>query len=138
MSADFLDTNVFVYLFDEIDHRKRAIAENIVRSALDTSSAEISYQVIQETLNVLTGKLQAPASDADRFMNDILLPLWHVLPSQRLYRRGIELHAHFHYSFYDSLIIAAAIEAGCAQLLSEDLQHGQKVEGVTILNPFLP
>lgn len=54
MSGDFIDSNVFVYLFDETDERKRATSERIVESALQTKSGSISFQVVQETLNVFT------------------------------------------------------------------------------------
>lgn len=47
------------------------------------------------------------------------------------------IRSRYHYGFYDSLIVAAALEAGCARLSTEDLQHGQKIEGLLIENPFL-
>ena len=53
-----------------------------------------------------------------------------------LYARGLRLHGQFGFSFYDSLIVAAALEAGCSRLYSEDLHHGQQVERLTIQNPF--
>ena len=67
----------------------------------------------------------------------MLLPLWSVAPSAELYRRGLEIQSRYQYGFYDALIIAAALEASCTRLLSEDLQHGQKIENLTIENPFL-
>jgi predicted nucleic acid-binding protein len=60
------------------------------------------------------------------------------MPSDRLYSSAIEIQTRYRYSFYDALIIAAALEAGCTRLLSEDMQHGQRIEGMTIENPFLP
>lgn len=70
MNADFIDTNILVYLFDETDDRKRAIAEQLVRKALESRSACISHQVVQETLNVVTRKLPSPMSqeNAQRFL----------------------------------------------------------------------
>ncbi len=50
--------------------------------------------------------------------------------------RALDLQARFRFSFYDSLIVAAALQAGCSRLLTEDLQHGQQVDGVTIEKPF--
>jgi predicted nucleic acid-binding protein len=138
MSGEFIDSNVFVYLFDETDERKRGVAEGIVGSALRTGGASISFQVVQETLNVVTRKLPAPmtAEDAKRFMERVLAPLWRVSPSSALYRRGLDLQARYRYGFYDSLIVAAALDAGCARLYSEDLQDGQRIEGLAIENPF--
>jgi predicted nucleic acid-binding protein len=58
------------------------------------------------------------------------------MPSLRLYRRGLDIQACFGFSFYDSLIVAAALEFGCSRLYSEDLRHGQRIEGLIIENPF--
>ena len=59
------------------------------------------------------------------------------MPSHALYRRALEIQTRYGYGFYDSLIIAAALEAGCQHLLSEDMQHGQQIEQLRIVNPFL-
>lgn len=137
MSAeDFLDTNVFVYLFDETAPDKRARAEGLVHRSLEEGSGCISYQVVQETLNVVTRKLGARPASARLLLDDVLAPLWRVNPSRSLYARGLRLHAQFGFSFYDSLIVAAALEAGCRRLYSEDLHHGQRVDQLTIHNPF--
>ena len=53
-----------------------------------------------------------------------------------MYARGLGVHPQYGFSFYDSLIVAAALEAGCTRLYSEDLQHGQRVDHLTIQNPF--
>ena len=138
MSVDFIDSNVFIYLFDETDARKHETAKQIIKQALDTGSARISFQVVQETLNVLTCKLAVPlsAADARRFMESVLVPLWRVMPSQTLYHRGLDLQARYGFGFYDALIVAAALDAGCTRLFSEDLQHGQRIEKLTVENPF--
>ena len=138
MSDDFIDSNVFVYLFDETDERKREIADGIVKSALQDHSASISFQVVQEILNAVTRKLPTPmtAEDAGRFLEQVLGPLWRIYPSLALYRRALGVQARYRYSFYDSLIVAAALEAGCTRLYSEDLQAGQEINGLTIENPF--
>ena len=138
MSGEFIDTNVFISLFDETDERKRNIAEQLIRSALETHNTSISHQVVQETLNVVTRKLPLPmsAENAQRFLEQILVPLWRVMPSPALYRRGLDLQSRYGFSFYDALIVAAALEAGCTRLYTEDLQHGQQIEGLLIQNPF--
>lgn len=138
MSGDFLDSNVFVYLFDETDERKRDTAEEIVNSALQNHNAGISFQVVQETLNVLTRKVAAPmsAGDAKNLMEEVLRPLWRVSPSPALYNRAFDIQARYRYGFYDSLIVAAALDAGCTRLYSEDLQDGQRIEALTIEDPF--
>lgn len=136
MNVDFIDSNVFIYLFDEVDHHKRLIAERIVRGALTDGTGVISFQVVQETLNVLTRKLGASSADARRFLDAVLTPLWTTAPSPRLYADALDVRSRFGFSFYDSLIIAAAIDAGCARLLSEDLQTGQSLHGLTVVDPF--
>jgi len=138
MSGDFIDSNVFVYLFDETDTRKRERAQNVIHDGLAQHSAAISFQVVQETLNVLTRKLKTPVTpdDARRFLDQVLVPLWRVMPSQALYQRALDIQERYRYGFYDALIIAAALDAGCTRLYSEDLQPGQRLEGLTIESPF--
>lgn len=138
MSAEFLDTNVFIYLFDETDERKRTIAARLVQQGLESGKGCISFQVVQETLHVLTRKLarRATAEEAGRFLDRVLAPCWKVPPTPALYRRSLELQERYSLSFYDALIVAAALEAGCKRIWSEDLQHGQRIESLTIENPF--
>ena len=71
-----------------------------------------------------------------RLLNEILMPLWQVNPSAALYQDAVSILGRYGFSFYDSLIVAAALEAGCTRLYSEDLQHGQRIQRLTILNPF--
>ena len=137
--ADFFDTNVLIYLFDRDDPRKRGIAEQLLRQALDDGTAVISHQVVQETLHVVTRKIKPAlnADEAQQTLTHVLVPLWRVMPSPALYARALTLQARQGFSFYDSLIVAAALEGGCNRLLTEDLQHGQRIDGLTIENPFL-
>lgn len=139
MNADFLDTNIFVYLFDETDERRREIARRLVHEGIESGAACISFQVVQETLAVLTGKLKkrATPSEARQFLAGVLVPLWRLMPSPALYSRGLELQERYSLSFYDALIIAAAIEGGCTRLWSEDMQDGLRVDRLTIRNPFV-
>ena len=138
--ADFLDSNILVYLFDPADARLKGIAEHLVSRAHHEGAAIVSFQVVQETLNVLTRKLKPAMSreDAQRALQNVLAPLWRVQPSAALYARALDVQERYQFGFYDGLIVAAALEAGCTRLLSEDLQHGQRIEGLTIKNPFLP
>jgi predicted nucleic acid-binding protein len=139
MNGKFIDTNVFIYLFDETNERKRNIAEQLIQNALVTRNAFISHQVTQEALNVMTRKLPSPMStkNAQRFLEQILAPLWRVRPSLALYGRGLDLQSRYGFSFYDALIVAAALESGCTRLYTEDLQHGQQIDGLLFENPFL-
>jgi predicted nucleic acid-binding protein len=69
-------------------------------------------------------------------MDNVLEPLFRVPASIPLYKRALGVQARYGYSFYDSLIVAAALDAGCNRLYSEDMQDGQRIEGLTIENPF--
>jgi predicted nucleic acid-binding protein len=139
MNADFIDTNIFVYLFDETDERRREIARRLVHEGIESGEACISFQVVQETLAVLTGKLKKRASPAEAryFLAGVLVPLWRLMPSPALYARGLELRERYGLGFYDALIVAAAIEGGCTRLWSEDMQDGLRVDRLTIRNPFV-
>jgi predicted nucleic acid-binding protein len=136
MSADFLDTNVLVYLFDDVNPRKRQIAERLVSGAIEGGTAIISYQVVQEALNVLTRKLGASADDARRFLDTVLAPLWRVGPTPELYATALDVRARYGFGFYDALVVASALAGGCTRLLGEDLQHGQRIGDLTIVDPF--
>lgn len=139
MSVDFLDTNVFIYALDETDARKHEIAERVIRAAVQTPQAAISFQVVQETLNVLVSKLRKRYTPeaARSYLDSVLVPLWRVYPSTALYSHALDLQDRYRFSFYDSLIVAAALEARCTRLLTEDLQHGQRIETLSVENPFV-
>jgi predicted nucleic acid-binding protein len=136
MRDDFLDSNVILYSFDNRDERYE-MARKLVQESVQTN-ATISFQVVQEVLNVLGRDMNAAQTTniIDLAMEAVLIPMWRVMPSPHLYDRAIGLRARYRYSFYDSLIIAAALEAGCTRLYSEDLQHGQRIDRLTIVNPF--
>jgi predicted nucleic acid-binding protein len=135
MSGDFLDSNVVLYGFQVHDPRQPR-AKEIIAACMD-GAGHISFQVVQEVLNVLSRRpdLYDPL-DLQETLENVLTPLWRVQPSYALYGHAIAVHRRYAYSFYDSLIIAAALESGCDRLLSEDMQHGQRIDGLTIENPF--
>jgi predicted nucleic acid-binding protein len=139
MSAEFfIDTNVFVYHLDGSDPRKQGIADGIIRKALVTGNACISSQVVQECLNVALRKAEVALSpeDARSYLAAVLAPLMQVTASEALYHKALDVQARWRFSFYDSLVVAGALLAGCRTLLSEDLQHGQRLDGLSIINPF--
>jgi predicted nucleic acid-binding protein len=138
MSGDFIDSNVVVYSLEDVDFRKRGIAARLIDDALEYGHGWISYQVVQEVLNTALRKFGRPlvSSAAGRLLDDVLMPLCRVMPSQSLYELGLDVQERYRYTFYDSLIIAAALSSDCDRLYSEDLQPGQRIEGLTIVNPF--
>ena len=134
----FLDTNVLVYTFDRTAAAKRERAMGLVELALESGNGVISSQVVQEFLNVATRKFDVPMNtgDAVRFLHDVLAPMCEVFPSIELFQKALVVRETTGYSVYDSLVVAAAVQAGCGTLYSEDLQDGRRVDGLTIRNPF--
>lgn len=141
MSVDtFIDTNVFIYHLDASDARKHILAEVIVRDALASGRAGISFQVVQECLNTALRKAEVglSAEEAHDYLKVVLTPLVRVShATPELYARALDVRQRWQLQFYDALIVAAALQAGCKRLLSEDMQHGQRIEQLVIENPFL-
>ena len=133
---NFLDTNILVYFLDETDIRKHRIASELVHRSVEDETGCISYQVVQETINVMIRKLDATPERIQAFLDDILQPLWRVSASPDLYKLGVTLQARYGFSFYDSLVVAAALEADCTRVYTEDMQHGQRIDCLTVENPF--
>jgi predicted nucleic acid-binding protein len=134
----FLDTNVFVYTFDLRSPRKQKQARALVDSALESRHGVISYQVVQEFLNVALRKFDRPMlpAEAERFLQRVLLPLCDVFPDGPLYSEALSVLEETGWTFYDALVVSSAVAAKCGVLFSEDLQHGRVVRGVEIRNPF--
>ncbi|MGD0481666.1 MAG: PIN domain-containing protein [Terracidiphilus sp.] len=135
----FLDTNIFVYSFDQSAPSKASTAAQLIRRALTTQKGVISYQVVQEFFNVAMKRFSKPmpAADAGQYLVAVFRPLLAVHSSQALYAEALFLHAQSGLSWYDSLIVSAAILARCEILYSEDLQHGQRFRSLEVRNPFL-
>lgn len=139
MSADcFLDTNVFVYQLEGRDGRKAEIAQDLIRRGIESGKACISFQVVQECLNTALRKVLVPLGGHEmrRYLDSVLAPLLRVQPSLRLYHASLDIQSRYRFAYYDALIVAAALDAGCATLYSEDLQDGQRIEGLTVVDPF--
>jgi predicted nucleic acid-binding protein len=134
----FLDTNVFVYTFDSSAPKKQTRARKLVAQALEGRRGVISFQVVQEFLNVATRKFATPLTmrDCVTYLESVLSPLYDVSPSMELYREALDIRERWQLSYYDALIVTAALSAGCERLLSENLQHGLEIRGLTIENPF--
>ena len=136
----FLDTNIFIYDVDRgAPEFKRRIAFDVIRAALAQPGYVISYQIAQEFLNVVTGKFAGfiTCEHALDYLESVLRPLMLVHSSAHLFRAALEIRERYRISWYDSLIVAAASEAKCSVLYTEDLQHGMQFGGVRVINPFL-
>ena len=127
-----VDTNVLIYLHDNSDQRKKAIAENIL-----VDDAKISTQVISEYINVTRRLLDLPKADiliqcAQLLANCEIIPV-----SQNTLLFAGSLTNKYNLQIFDSIIVAAALQFNCSVLYSEDMQHGLKIDTMTIINPFL-
>ena len=134
----FLDTNIFVYCFDDGQPQKKVRSLALIADALQTGDGIISTQVMQEFLNVATRKFSVPLKpdDAKVYLQKVMYPLCYVYPDLDLYQKALDILRDTGYSFYDSLILSGAIRGGCTILYSEDFQAGQQVDCVKIINPF--
>jgi len=134
----FIDTTIIVYCFDDRMPDKKTRSLSLIADALQTGNGIISWQVIQEFLNVATRKFKVPLKpeDAKLYLQKVLHPLCQVFPDLDIYQNALDLQGKTKYSFYDSLILAGALREGCTILYSEDLQDGHQVDGLRIVNPF--
>jgi predicted nucleic acid-binding protein len=134
----FLDTNIFVYTFDGRAPAKARRAFQLVRQAAETGNGVISYQVVQEFFNVALRRFTQPmnVADAEQYLITVFKPLIAIHSSPALYLKALDLTGTGRYSWFDSLIVAAALQAKCDTLYSEDLQHGRTIEDLRIENPF--
>ncbi len=133
-----LDTNVLVYAFDTSDSAKHQRAQQLLEQATQSNDSGVSSQVIQEFCNVALKKFEVTFTTGELLLvlEEILLPLWRHLPSPDFYKNTIRLAGNYQLSFYDALIVQAALDLDCDTLYSEDLQAGQQFGKLSIVNPF--
>ncbi len=137
IAMHFVDTNILVYSFDESDSAKRARAQLVMRHLWETRSGRISHQVLHEFYVTVTRKLKPalPRSEARAEIEDLLN--WKPLrPSAALLKQAWQIEDRYGFSWWDSLIVAAAITQDCVTLLTEDLQHGLQIDNLRVVNPF--
>lgn len=130
----FLDSNILIYAYSNTELEKQLAARTLVTH----HQSFISTQVLQELCNILVKKFGygfAQASIAvDESCNNNMLFTNH----KETVKRACDLADKYRFSFYDSMIVSAAMQCECEILFSEDLHHGQMIEGkLLIKNPFL-
>jgi len=135
----FLDTNILVYTFDADAPAKRDTARRLVANALaEPGSAVLSWQVVQEFLDVATAKFAVPLSPAEArlYLSQVLRPLCEVYPDPGIYDDALGVRERYGLAFYDCLILASATRAGCRRLYSEDFPEGFRLGPLEVVNPF--
>lgn len=133
----FFDTNVLIYAIDEEEPLKLAIAEQLVEEHLVEGEGMVSVQVLREFYNA-SRRLKSAVSD-ERAMEMVrYFSTFNILSEDfGMVIQAIRLSQEYMLSFWDALIIEAALKGGADRLFTEDLQHGQVIEGLRIENPFL-
>ncbi|HXG79528.1 MAG TPA: PIN domain-containing protein [Methyloceanibacter sp.] len=131
----FADSNVLVYARDTTEETKRRRASLWLDHLWDERSGHLSYQVLSECYSILTRRRGMRPTEARGYVESFLA--WQPLVIDgNLFARAWETQDRFGLNWWDCLIVAAARARECAYLLTEDLQHGQDLEGITVLNPF--
>ena len=126
----FFDTNVLVYAFLDLDKRQAAL-EALSQGGL------ISSQVLNEFTHVARNKRQRSWLEIETAISVIRMQFPEIIPlTAETHAAAVGLARDHMLSFYDALIVAAAVEAGCDTLYSEDLQDGRGIGGLSIINPF--
>ena len=132
----FIDTNILVYTDDQDTPEKQRVALDLVEQLRLQRIGVVSTQVLQEYFTAATRKLHVRPDIARRKV-EIFARLDLVQVDLDLILSAIDLH-HLHaVSFWDALIVRAALANGCAVLYSEDLQMGQRINGLRVVNPFV-
>lgn len=132
-----LDTNILVYAFagrvsSPVDPR------NTIAWELLADGGRVSVQVLNEFVDVLLRKHRRTWDSVARSLAGIRTLCGPALPlTDETQSRAVEISMRYGFRIYDSMILASALEAGCTTVYSEDLQHGQTIEGLRIENPFL-
>jgi predicted nucleic acid-binding protein len=134
----FVDTNVFVYYRDASEPEKQAVADDLLAKLWGDRLGRTGVQVLTEYYVTVTRKLSPGLSRVEAWRDVNSLLAWNPVPlTARLLTEAKELEGSFSLSWWDALIVATASAADCEILFSEDLQHGQVIDSVTVQNPFL-
>ena len=134
----FLDTNIIVYAFDASAKKKNEAAKQIMIDLWDSGKGMLSTQVLQEFYVTVTQKIPRPLDRklAIQTIKDLLH--WDVVVNDgNAITEAVDIQARYKFSFWDAMIVQAAIRGGASVILSENLDGGGKVQGVSLRNPFL-
>lgn len=132
----FFDSNILVYFADSADPQKQQIADNLIKNAVINDNGVISTQSLQEFFAATTRKLLCAKEKAKEYVENFSDSFSVEQVSVPLIIKAINISIKNQFSFWDSLILSAAIQSGCIICYSEDLTNGQIVEGVKVVNPF--
>jgi len=133
----FVDSNVWVYLFKSDDIEKNIIAKRFFADNTNNGSDFfVSYQVINEVVSILKQKKGFNENQLQFFIETMLELSFVQNFSRKTLITASELRKNYYVSYWDSLIVSAAISADCQYVITEDMQHNQNINGTTIMNIF--
>lgn len=133
----FVDSNVLIYAVDPSEPAKMQTAQQWLRILRSRNQLRLSFQTILEFYNVTTRKVRVPANPAlARDDARDLLNLDPIGPDAATLDIAWHIQDRYRFSWWDSLIVAAAKRTGCKYLLTEDLQHQQDLDGLRVISPF--
>ena len=131
----FVDSNVLIYAFDDADLRKQQSARAWRAELWKRREGRVSFQVLYEFYVNVCHKWPSARGEARAEVRDLLL--WHpVSANAALLERSWKVQDRYRLSFWDAQIVAAAQQLSCRYLLTEDLQAGQDLDGLIVVNPF--
>ncbi len=133
----FLDTNILVYAYDTSAGKKHEMCKELVVRLWKNRLGCISTQVLQEFFVIVTGRIPKPldAKSAREIVRDLVQ--WDVVVNdEESILNAIEIHLRYKYSFWDCMIVSAAVNSNSSSLFTEDLTDGQIINSLTIRNPF--
>ena len=132
----FIDTNIIVYAHVSVEAAKHKMALDLLQGSLVDDNITVSTQVLGEFYSAMT-KYKRSHNEIVRFMKEIIRDSNVVDVSLPIVESCLKLKETYGYSYWDSLILAAALANNCAVVYSEDMQHNQVIEGrLTVVNPF--
>lgn len=129
------DTNIFVYLHDDADPQKKAVARQVVRR-LGEKQSPVALQVVGELQNVLMRKLKYSPADAAQAGRNVMAAFPVIPATASAAEQALNFLATGHLSYWDGLLLFSLREAGIRIFLSEDLQDGEQFGGLQVINPF--
>jgi len=132
----FVDSNILVYAHDVDDPKKQEIAKNLLKSLWRSKTGTLSMQVLQEFYSVATRKLSTRISKSVARLAVEEYSLWCIETTPKEIASAFRIEDSSKIGFWDSLIVAAALKAGATEILSEDMNSGQTIAGIRIVNPF--
>ncbi len=131
----FLDSNIFVYSIDKYSKKKQKKARELIKEVAANNTIVISTQVLQEFYVATTKKLGAEPLAVKEIINSF--EKFEIITiTLEMIKDAIDISLLNKISFWDALIVITAESAKCSVLFTEDLNSGQVIKGVTIINPF--